>query len=199
MKIPLFQGAFTAYDPSFDGIFLGHSPKTPFLVPNVSPTFRKAANGGAKRIVRFWGGRGGKRTIECALQNQFWRPQKVGLAWSVPVSSKETTGRRQTGGGKRIIRRGSKNRFWEGVLWYVFPSPEFSTPFCFSLNVSYHSNQKFYRPTGDFLGMQVSLPLPTSNPSVLGINHFAKCTDKGLRVSTESGDLLAKSPVRMTV
>ena len=43
--------------------------------------------GGQKRIVRFWGG--GKRTIKQPLQNQFWRPQKVGFVWSVPVSSKE--------------------------------------------------------------------------------------------------------------
>ena len=48
----------------------------------------KAANGGG-------GGKtyrailGGKRTIECALQTHFWRPQKVGLVWSAPVSSKE--------------------------------------------------------------------------------------------------------------
>ena len=42
--------------------------------------------GGAKRIVRFWGG---KCTIKCPLQNQFWRPQKMGFIWSVPVSSME--------------------------------------------------------------------------------------------------------------
>ena len=34
-------------------------------------------------------GRVGKRTIKCPLQTQFWRPQKVGFVWSVPVSSKE--------------------------------------------------------------------------------------------------------------
>ena len=45
------------------------------------------ANGGAKRIVRCWGG--GKRTIECALQNRFWRAQKAGLVWSVHVPSKQ--------------------------------------------------------------------------------------------------------------
>ena len=44
--------------------------------------------GGAKRIMR-WGGAGGKRTIKCPLQTQFWRPQKVGFVWAVPVSSKE--------------------------------------------------------------------------------------------------------------
>ena len=43
---------------------------------------------GAKRIVRFWGG-GGSLTIKCPLQSQFWRPQKMGFVWSVPVSSKE--------------------------------------------------------------------------------------------------------------
>ena len=43
--------------------------------------------GEAKRLVRFWAG--GKRTIERALQNQFWRAQKAGLVWSVPVPSKE--------------------------------------------------------------------------------------------------------------
>ena len=32
---------------------------------------------------------GGKRTIECSLQSQFWRHQKVGFVWSVPVSCKE--------------------------------------------------------------------------------------------------------------
>ena len=67
--------------------------------------------GGAKRIVRFWGG---KRTIERALQNQFWRPQKVGFAWSVPVSSEE---RAKTNGGETYHRWGGvQSRFWEGVL-----------------------------------------------------------------------------------
>ena len=83
--------------------------------------------GGAKRIVRFWGG-GGKRTIERGLQNQFWRPQKVGFAWSVPVSSKEHNRAKTNRGENHIIGGGVQNRFWEGVLWYVFPSPEFSTP-----------------------------------------------------------------------
>ena len=45
--------------------------------------------GGAKRIVRFWGG-GGKRTIKPPPPKPvFWRPQKVGFDWSVPISSKE--------------------------------------------------------------------------------------------------------------
>ena len=37
------------------------------------------------------------------------------------------------GGGKRIIGGGNKNRFWGGILWYVFPSPEFD-PLCRSLS-----------------------------------------------------------------
>ena len=76
---------------------------------------------------------GGKRTIECALQNQFRRPKNVGFALSVPASSKENNRAKTNGGGKRIIGWGGvQNRFWEGVLWHVFPSREFSTPLCFS-------------------------------------------------------------------
>ena len=61
----------------------------------------------------------------------------MGFASSVPASSKETTGRKQTGGGgKRIIGGGVQHRFWEGVLWYVFPSPEFSHPPLFLSEIS---------------------------------------------------------------
>ena len=45
--------------------------------------------GGAKRIMRFRGGGVGKRTLERTLQNWFWRAQKVGLVWSVPVPTRE--------------------------------------------------------------------------------------------------------------
>ena len=52
-----------------------------------APTARwEFAKGGAKRIVRFWGG---KTYHKAPPPNQFWRPQKVGFVWSVPVSSKE--------------------------------------------------------------------------------------------------------------
>ena len=51
------------------------------------------ANGRAKRIVRFF--TIGKRTI----QNQFWRPQKVGLVWSVPVPSQQNDRAWTRGGG----------------------------------------------------------------------------------------------------
>ena len=66
-----------------------------------APTFYPP-KGGAKRIVRFWGG-GGKRTTKCPLQNQFWRPQKVGFVWSVPVSSKENDIAWTKGGGGEIV------------------------------------------------------------------------------------------------
>ena len=51
----------------------------------------------------------------------------MGFAWSVPVSSKENN-RAKTNWGGGNIGGGVQNRFWEGVLWYVFPSPEFSNP-----------------------------------------------------------------------
>ena len=38
------------------------------------------------------------------------------------------TGREQRGGGERIIIGLVENRFWGGLLWYVFPSPEFPHP-----------------------------------------------------------------------
>ena len=41
-----------------------------------------------------------------------------------------------------------------------------------------------------------NLPLPTSNSSNFWIGNFAKFTEKGLCVSTESSDLLAKSSHR---
>ena len=61
---------------------------------------------------------GGKHTIKHPLQNQFWRPQKVGFVWSVPT--KENDIAQTKGGGNRIISGGVQNRFWGEVLWYVF-------------------------------------------------------------------------------
>ena len=62
-------------------------------------------------------GGGGKRTAECALQNHFWRPQKLGLVWSVPLSFKGNDRESpKKGGGKRIVGGGSKNVFGEGFF-----------------------------------------------------------------------------------
>ena len=107
-----------------------------------------AAEGGAKRIAWIWGG-GGKRTAECALQNHFWRPQKLGLVWSVPLSFKgnDRESPKKGGGGKRIVGGGSKNVFGEGFFaefTVCFPPPWVSTPLGRSLK--YASRRK-----GDFL------------------------------------------------
>ena len=61
--------------------------------------------GGAKRIARF---------LEPLLQNQFWRTQKVGLVWSVPISW-----------------GGSKTVFGEGFYGIVSPPLSFPRPFVF--------------------------------------------------------------------
>ena len=63
-------------------------------------------NGGGKTYRAIFGGRG--------KRNFCWRPQKMGLVWSVPISSEEND-RAWTDGG--------------GVLWYVFPSLSFPPPF----------------------------------------------------------------------
>ena len=70
---------------------------------------------------------GGKRTAECALQNHFWRPQKLGLVWSVPLSFKgNDIGSPKRGGGKRIVGGGVQKRFGEGSyaeFTVCFPPP----------------------------------------------------------------------------
>ena len=94
------------------------------------------SGGGAKNIGQWLrgGGKtyrvnlgGGKRTAECALQNHFWRPQKLGLVWSVPLSFKGNDRESpKKGGGKRIVGGGSKNVFGEGFFaefTLCFPPP----------------------------------------------------------------------------
>ena len=72
-----------------------------------------------------WGGGGRrahspKRTLEASAS---------GLVWSVPASSKENDRASRNGREGEVSQVGGvQNRFWTGVLWYVFPSPEFSTP-----------------------------------------------------------------------
>ena len=63
-----------------------------FWTPPRFLIFNKLESGkwGGKTYRAILGGGGGaKRTIKRPLQNQFWRPQKMGFLWSVPVSSKE--------------------------------------------------------------------------------------------------------------
>ena len=79
----------------------------------------------------FFGG-GGERTIKCPLQNQFWRPLKVGFVWSVSVSSKEhDRAWTKRGGGKRIISGGVPKPFLGMGLYGMFSSPLSSPPLAF--------------------------------------------------------------------
>ena len=85
----------------------------------------KAANGGAKRIVRFGGGK--------RIKTSFGGLRQWDLPGLCRFPLRKQQGENKRGGGKRIVGGGFQNCFWKGVLWYVFPSPEFSTPLCFSL------------------------------------------------------------------
>ena len=90
-------------------------------------TVGKRQMGGGKRIVRILGG---EQTIEHALQNQVWRPQKVGLVWSVPFSSKQNDRAWITRGGNVTYRGGEGPKPVLGRGFMVcFPLPESSTPF----------------------------------------------------------------------
>ena len=68
------------------------------------------AEGEGQNVSREFGGE--KRTAERALQNHFWRPQKLALVWSVPLSFKRNDrespkrrGERIVGGGGGVQRR----------------------------------------------------------------------------------------------
>ena len=65
---------------------------------SASATIWKAANGGAKRIVRFAVRGGGERTIERPLQNHFWRLRKWDLSGLCLFPPKKMTWSEQTGG-----------------------------------------------------------------------------------------------------
>ena len=90
----------------------------------------KAANGGQNVSCDFGGG---KRTIERPSKTTFGGLRTWDLSGLCPFPPKTMTWSEQTGGSsERIIGGGVQNCFWGGVLWYVFPYPEFSTPFVFS-------------------------------------------------------------------
>ena len=107
--------------------------------------FGNTQMGGGQNASCDFGGGGGKRTIECPLQNQFWR---------APVRGRSLSGKRQgvkKRGGKIVslgLTKGwfPKGWFWqmfpgnanqnEGTgrpLWYVSPPESFPPPLCFSL------------------------------------------------------------------
>ena len=89
------------------------------------------ANGGAKRIVRLGGG-GGKRTIECPLQNHFGGLRKWDLSGLCPFPPKNMTWREQIG-GKAYHKwgGGSKTVFGEGFYGMFSPPQSFFPPFVF--------------------------------------------------------------------
>ena len=74
---------------------------------------------------------GGKRTIKCPLQTQFWRPQKVGFVWSVPVSSKENDIAWTGGGRKSYHKWGGPKPFLGRGFMVCFPLPWGPPPFVF--------------------------------------------------------------------
>ena len=76
--------------------------------------------GGKTYHAFFWGG-GGKRTVECPLQNQFGGPRKWDSSGLCLFSLRKMTGREQ-GGGKSYHRWGCPKPFLGRGLWYVFPS-----------------------------------------------------------------------------
>ena len=100
------------------------SEKTPF--PK-DPFFRTRWGGGKTYRVNLGGG--GKRTAERALQNHFWRSQKLGLVWSVPLSFKGNDRESPKKGGGTYRRWGVQKRFWGGVFRRIYGM--FSTPWVF--------------------------------------------------------------------
>ena len=95
--------------------------------------------GGGKTCRAIWGG---ESTIERALQNQFWRPQKVGFAWPMPVSSKEKQQGENKRGGKRIIGGGGggpKPLLGRGFYGMFSPPLSFPPPFVFLWNGAWSS------------------------------------------------------------
>ena len=100
--------------------------RAPCVGPERQSWFGQRLRGGQNVSREFWGG-GGKRTAECALQNHFWRPQKLGLVW-VGASFFKAKDREspKEGGGKRVVCGGSKNVFGEGFyaeFTVCFPPP----------------------------------------------------------------------------
>ena len=72
---------------------------------------------------------GGERTAERALQNHFWRPQKLGLVWSVPLSFKGNDRESPKRGGECIVGGGGPKTFLgRGFTVCSPPPPPLSFP-----------------------------------------------------------------------
>ena len=115
-------------------------------------------------------GGGGKRTAERALQSHFlgglrnwgWSGRCLFLFKGNDRESPKRGGgeSRQKGGGERIGAGGVQKRFWGGVLRYVLPPPEFSTPLGRSLITKGPNPEKTLRAKGTLISEpQVSTPL----------------------------------------
>ena len=77
--------------------------------------------GAGQNVSREFGGGGETYCRVCSPKPHFWRPQKLGLVWSVPLSCKGNDRESaKKGGGKRIVGGGSKNVLGEG-FYAEFP------------------------------------------------------------------------------
>ena len=99
--------------------------------PPVNMMLGNRKGGGAKGSVRFWGGGTYHRAppkLACGCLRKW---DSSGLC---PFPLKSMTRREQGGGESYTIGEGDPKLFLgRGLIWYVFPSPEFSTPFAFKL------------------------------------------------------------------
>ena len=121
---------------------LNFVPPPPSVAPlvNLSESRLRTANGRVRTINFLWPkiwkatDGGGKMSRAILGGESYHRVRSFGglRKWDLPGGCRFNMAKTR-GGGKRIIGGGVQNRFLEGVLWYVFPSPEFSTLLGFSL------------------------------------------------------------------
>ena len=90
--------------------------------------------GGGRNVARNFGE--GEGTVKHALQNHFWRPQK--LVWSVPLFFKWQRV------AYRLVGRGSKHVFGEGFHG-MSPPPVFHPPLCRSLTGTHPKTLKMHK------------------------------------------------------
>ena len=95
----------------------------------------KSQMGGGKRIVRFWGPKGGNVLYSAPSTPVLEPSDQSGICLvCAPFPLRRMTLREQRGGGTRIISGRVQNRFWGGAFVRMFSPPRSSPPpFCFSL------------------------------------------------------------------
>ena len=112
----------------------------PVWIWNHTPCFYSLGirKGGGKTHRAILGG--GNAPWSAPSKTSFGDPKR--LDSSVPVSSKGNDRAWTEGGGGTYHKGGGlQNRFWGGILWYVFPSPEFPPPCFLWLSGSHRSTQ----------------------------------------------------------